>query len=86
MPTYAYISIPGSHKGTGFTPVKWTVPNDQSINDICLCKHTKTPPFCDGTHTNLPSDIDKRIDACQNKDAHVSDCKLCTHCGWFPDF
>ncbi len=19
----------------------------------CLCKHTKTPPFCDGTHQQL---------------------------------
>ena len=20
---------------------------------VCLCKHTKTPPFCDGSHANL---------------------------------
>jgi hypothetical protein len=21
---------------------------------LCTCKHTETPPFCDGTHATLP--------------------------------
>ncbi|MFN2360256.1 MAG: CDGSH iron-sulfur domain-containing protein [Marinobacter sp.] len=42
----------GSHKGTGFTPVKFTAEKDGRVS-FCGCKHTGTPPLCDGTHKTL---------------------------------
>ena len=42
----------GSHKGTGFTPVKFTVAKADKYW-LCGCKHTKNQPFCDGTHKTL---------------------------------
>lgn len=42
----------GSHAGTAFTPLKFTV----SSNDkawLCGCKRTANPPFCDGSHKAL---------------------------------
>jgi CDGSH-type Zn-finger protein len=42
----------GSHKGTDFTPVKFTVEEEKQVA-LCQCKHTKNPPFCDGTHSSL---------------------------------
>ncbi|KAJ8300249.1 hypothetical protein KUTeg_021768 [Tegillarca granosa] len=62
------------------------VNNDQKIFQICACKYTKDPPFCDATHTNLPCQVMERQDKCQNKDKHCQDTKLCTGCGWIPDF
>jgi mannose-6-phosphate isomerase-like protein (cupin superfamily)/CDGSH-type Zn-finger protein len=44
----------GSHKGTGFEPVKYVAMTDGEEVLFCGCKHTATPPFCDGAHTNLP--------------------------------
>ena len=44
----------GSHKGTGFEPIKHVATTDGEEVLFCGCKHTKTPPFCDGTHSNLP--------------------------------
>lgn len=41
-----------SHKGTGFSPVKFTAEASKKVF-LCGCKHTKTPPFCDGTHRQL---------------------------------
>lgn len=43
----------GSHKGTGFEPLKHVAAADDEVL-FCGCKHTKTPPFCDGSHSNLP--------------------------------
>ena len=46
----------GSHLGTGFMPVKFTVrqrPTPQTLW-LCGCKHSKTKPFCDGSHNKLP--------------------------------
>ncbi len=43
----------GSHKGTGFEPLKHVAAGDEEVL-FCGCKHTKTPPFCDGSHSNLP--------------------------------
>ncbi len=35
----------GSHKGTGFKPLKWVVPEkQQSIYSVCNCKYTSSPP------------------------------------------
>lgn len=42
----------GSHKGSDFTPVKWTAPETKRVF-FCACKHTKTQPLCDGTHKTL---------------------------------
>ena len=42
----------GSHKGTGFTPVKYTAEKKEGVW-FCGCKHTGNPPLCDGTHKTL---------------------------------
>ncbi len=42
----------GSHKGTEFSPVKFTAEKNQYVY-FCGCKQTQTPPFCDGTHKDL---------------------------------
>ena len=42
----------GSHRGTPFTPLAFTVDEPQQAH-LCMCKHTKNPPFCDGSHTQL---------------------------------
>ncbi len=42
----------GSHKGTEFTPVKWTATETEKTF-FCACKHTANAPFCDGTHGTL---------------------------------
>ncbi len=42
----------GSHKGTGFEPVKYMPAVDGEVL-LCACKHTKNQPVCDGSHNNL---------------------------------
>jgi CDGSH-type Zn-finger protein len=42
----------GSHKGTEFTPVEFTITEKKECA-LCLCKHTDTQPYCDGTHKSL---------------------------------
>ena len=42
----------GSHQGTAFTPVPFTVEAEKRVA-LCNCKHTANGPFCDGTHKNL---------------------------------
>lgn len=42
----------GSHEGTGFEPVEFTVAEKKEVA-LCQCKRTKTPPYCDGTHQTL---------------------------------
>ena len=44
----------GSHKGTGFEPIRYVAAADGEEVLFCGCKQTSTPPFCDGTHSNLP--------------------------------
>ncbi len=44
----------GSHQGTEFQPVKYTVPAKAGRIFWCGCKHSKTKPLCDGTHNKLP--------------------------------
>lgn len=42
----------GSHKGTDFTPVEFTVTEKKKYG-LCGCKHTEKSPFCDGGHRDL---------------------------------
>jgi len=42
----------GSHQGTGFTPVKFTLTEKKKVW-LCGCKQTADRPFCDGTHNSL---------------------------------
>lgn len=42
----------GSHKGTGFEPVKVEIDRERRIA-WCCCKHSAKKPFCDGTHRDL---------------------------------
>ncbi|MEX2523401.1 MAG: CDGSH iron-sulfur domain-containing protein [Gammaproteobacteria bacterium] len=44
----------GSHKGTGFAPVKYEAQEDGEVF-FCCCKHTGNPPLCDGTHKSVKS-------------------------------
>ena len=46
----------GSHAGTDFTPLKFSVDTEQEAY-LCLCKPTKNPPYCDGTHAQLGEDV-----------------------------
>jgi len=42
----------GSHKGTSFTPLKWTA-EKSGKKFFCGCKMTEGQPFCDGSHNGL---------------------------------
>lgn len=42
----------GSHKGTGFAPVKEIINETKKIA-WCGCKQTNNQPFCDGSHSKL---------------------------------
>ena len=42
----------GSHKGTEFTPVKFTAEKKEWVW-FCGCKQTGSAPFCDGPHKTL---------------------------------
>jgi CDGSH iron-sulfur domain-containing protein 3 len=42
----------GSHKGTEFTPVEFSLDKPAKVA-LCGCKRTTTPPYCDGTHQKL---------------------------------
>lgn len=42
----------GSHEGTDFSPLKFTVTEETKMA-LCCCKHTKHEPRCDGTHSSL---------------------------------
>jgi CDGSH iron-sulfur domain-containing protein 3 len=42
----------GSHQGTGFAPVQFTVDERKKLW-LCGCKQTGTAPYCDGTHKSL---------------------------------
>jgi CDGSH iron-sulfur domain-containing protein 3 len=42
----------GSHKGSEFTPVKWTAEETKTAW-FCGCKHSAKQPLCDGSHKSL---------------------------------
>jgi len=43
----------GSHKGTDYTPVKFTAEKSEVVN-FCGCRETENSPFCDGSHQKRP--------------------------------
>ena len=45
----------GSHKNTGFAPVKYTADEDKTVG-FCGCKHSKKGPICDGSHKFIEGD------------------------------
>ena len=82
---HVVVCVTGSHSGTGFLPLKWVVPErPQTVYQLCACKYTSCAPYCDATHVNLPVDVLKRQRQCQGM--HIETVKLCTGCGWVPDF
>lgn len=42
----------GSHQGTGFAPIKFTV-SEAGRFWLCGCKRSNDAPFCDGSHSRL---------------------------------
>ncbi|MEE2980792.1 MAG: CDGSH iron-sulfur domain-containing protein [Pseudomonadota bacterium] len=42
----------GSHKGTGFSPVRYSSEKARTVY-FCGCKQTGNKPRCDGTHGTL---------------------------------
>jgi CDGSH iron-sulfur domain-containing protein 3 len=42
----------GSHKGTTFSPVQFTVTSPAPVA-LCGCKHSQDKPYCDGSHNRL---------------------------------
>ena len=42
----------GSHKDTGFAPLKYTAEKDGKVF-FCGCKATGKAPLCDGSHSKL---------------------------------
>ena len=42
----------GAHKGSEFTPVKYTATETTKVY-FCGCKHSQNAPLCDGTHKSL---------------------------------
>ena len=42
----------GSHKGSEFSPVKFSVAEAEKIW-LCGCKRTARKPLCDGTHKRI---------------------------------
>ncbi|MGO9316755.1 MAG: CDGSH iron-sulfur domain-containing protein [Terracidiphilus sp.] len=42
----------GSHKGTGFSPVKFETTESKTAH-FCGCKHSANPVLCDGSHKKL---------------------------------
>lgn len=42
----------GSHKGTGFTPVRYDAEESKRVF-FCGCKHSANAPLCDGTHKSV---------------------------------
>jgi CDGSH iron-sulfur domain-containing protein 3 len=42
----------GSHKGSGFTPIKFTLAQPEKLW-LCGCKRSGGKPHCDGTHKTV---------------------------------
>ena len=84
-----FFCFSGSHKGTPFHPLKWTVPEHvQTVYLLCACKYTRHPPICDATHIGLTNTIREQIENCPLKQEHSNnrDKKLCEQCGFLSDW
>jgi CDGSH-type Zn-finger protein len=46
----------GSHRGTSFTPKKFTAVETGDVF-LCQCKQTKNPPYCDGSHKSVAKEL-----------------------------
>ena len=44
----------GSHKGSEFTPIKYTAEESTRVY-FCGCKATENQPLCDGSHGKAPA-------------------------------
>lgn len=44
----------GSHAGSSFKPVAFTVTASSGTVWLCGCKHSRRGPYCDATHNKLP--------------------------------
>jgi CDGSH-type Zn-finger protein len=42
----------GSHKGSSFSPVRWTATESRRVA-FCTCKQTTAQPLCSGAHKEL---------------------------------
>ena len=42
----------GSHKGSGFVPVKWDATESKTVY-FCGCKYSGKGALCDGSHNKL---------------------------------
>jgi len=42
----------GAHRGTGFTPLHFSV-KESKEHHLCTCKKSKNLPFCDGAHASV---------------------------------
>ncbi len=47
----------GSHRGTGFEPLRWDLEEDRRVA-LCCCKHTKGAPLCDGSHKQIAAPVE----------------------------
>lgn len=56
----------GSHRGTDFTPKKFTAEEDGEAY-LCQCKATGNSPFCDGTHRGL--EVGAEVEKAEKPDA-----------------
>lgn len=44
----------GSHAGSDFEPVRFSVTRKTGLLWLCTCKRSRHAPFCDGAHNKLP--------------------------------
>ncbi|KNC76324.1 hypothetical protein SARC_11169 [Sphaeroforma arctica JP610] len=51
----------------------------QAMFSLCGCKQTRTPPFCDASHTSVAHEVNVRQKQCPNNHEEIK--KLCTDCG-----
>ena len=50
----------GSHKGSDFSPKKFTAVKTETAY-LCGCKKTSNSPFCDGSHNNVKLPVEEKI-------------------------
>ena len=50
----------GSHKGSDFSPKKFTAVKTETAY-LCGCKKTSNSPFCDGSHKNVKLSVEEKI-------------------------